>query len=159
MENKILDLNILKDKVRKLKLKNKIVLTNGCFDLLHVGHIRYLRKAASLGDILIIAVNSDQSVRKLKGSNRPLLPLEERMELLAALDFVDFVTSFSTKTCSPVIKLIKPDLYVKGGDYSPETLPEWDVVKKYGGNVEFIEMTTERSTSGIITKIISSHKK
>lgn len=159
MENKILDLNILKDKVKKLKLENKIVLTNGCFDLLHVGHIRYLRKAASLGDILIIAVNSDQSVRKLKGSNRPLLPLEERMELLAALDFVDFVTSFSTKTCSPVIKLIKPDLYVKGGDYSPETLPEWDVVKKYGGNVEFIEMTTERSTSGIITKIISSHKK
>ncbi|MFW5873438.1 MAG: D-glycero-beta-D-manno-heptose 1-phosphate adenylyltransferase [Bacillota bacterium] len=159
MENKILDLNSLKDKVEKLKLKNKIVLTNGCFDLLHVGHIRYLKEAAGLGDILIIAVNSDQSVRKLKGSNRPLLPLEERMELLAALGFVDFVTSFSTETCSPVIELIQPDLYVKGGDYSPETLPEWDLIKKYGGNVEFIEMTTERSTSGIIDKIISSHKK
>lgn len=159
MENKILGLNILKAQVARLKLENKIVLTNGCFDLLHVGHIRYLNEASKLGDILIVAVNSDQSVKKLKGSNRPLLPLEERMELLAALEAVDLVTSFSTETCRPVIKLVKPDIYVKGGDYSRETLPEWNTVKKYGGNVEFIEMTTERSTSEIIDKIISSHKK
>ncbi|MGM0414796.1 MAG: D-glycero-beta-D-manno-heptose 1-phosphate adenylyltransferase [Bacillota bacterium] len=159
MENKILGLNILKAQVARLKLENKIVLTNGCFDLLHVGHIRYLNEASKLGDILIVAVNSDQSVKKLKGSNRPLLPLEERMELLAALETVDLVTSFSTETCRPVIELVKPDIYVKGGDYNPETLPEWNTVKKYGGNVEFIEMTTERSTSGIIDKIISSHKK
>lgn len=159
MENKILGLNILKAQVARLKLENKIVLTNGCFDLLHVGHIRYLNEASKLGDILIVAVNSDQSVKKLKGSNRPLLPLEERMELLAALETVDLVTSFSTETCRPVIELVKPDIYVKGGDYTPETLPEWNTVKKYGGNVEFIEMTTERSTSGIIDKIISSHKK
>lgn len=159
MENKILGLNILKAQVARLKLENKIVLTNGCFDLLHVGHIRYLSEASKLGDILIVAVNSDQSVKKLKGSNRPLLPLEERMELLAALETVDLVTSFSTETCRPVIELVKPDIYVKGGDYTPETLPEWNTVKKYGGNVEFIEMTTERSTSGIIDKIISSHKK
>ncbi len=159
MKNKILALKDLEAIVEKLNLDNRIVLTNGCFDLLHAGHVRYLSKAASLGDVLIIAVNSDNSVKKLKGDSRPLIPLEERMELLAALEAVDYVTSFSTETCSPVIETIKPDIYVKGGDYSSDTLPEWSTVNEYGGDVKFIEMTTERSTSGIIEKIISSHKK
>ncbi|MBF8435721.1 D-glycero-beta-D-manno-heptose 1-phosphate adenylyltransferase [Halanaerobiaceae bacterium Z-7014] len=159
MKNKILNLEELEVIVKKLMPDHRIVLTNGCFDLLHTGHVRYLNKASNLGDILIIAVNSDQSVKKLKGGSRPLIPLNERMELLAALEAVDYVTDFSTETCSPVIKRLKPDIYVKGGDYSPETLPEWNAVHEYGGDVKFIEMTTERSTSGIIEKIISSHKK
>ena len=159
MKNKILSITKLEIIVKNLKPDNRIVLTNGCFDLLHTGHVRYLNKAASLGDILIVAVNSDQSVKALKGDSRPLIPLNERMEVLAALESVDFITNFSTETCSPVIEKLKPDIYVKGGDYSPETLPEWNIVNEYGGDVKFIEMTTERSTSGIIEKIISSHKK
>ena len=159
MNNKILSLEDLRLKVEALKPENKITLTNGCFDLLHVGHIRYLNKAANFGDILIIAVNSDQTVKILKGDSRPLIPLVERMEVLAALEAVDYVTSFYTETCSPVIEILKPDVYIKGGDYSPETLPEFNTVNEYGGDVKFIEMTTERSTSGIIEKIISSHKK
>ncbi|MGM0420223.1 MAG: D-glycero-beta-D-manno-heptose 1-phosphate adenylyltransferase [Bacillota bacterium] len=160
MKNKIIkkdDLIEIINMSRRKYSPNKVVLTNGCFDLIHVGHTRYLSAAADLGGSLVVAVNSDDSVKKLKGKSRPIFPLEERMELLASLACVDFVTSFSSKTCIPLINSIKPDIYVKGGDYNKENLPEWQAVKNIGGEVKFIEITADISTSGIIEKIISSH--
>ena len=132
-------------------------LTNGCFDLLHVGHVRYLREAKELVDQLIVAVNSDDSVAKLKGDNRPINPLTERMEVLAALESVDIVTSFEESTCDRVISKLRPDIYIKGGDYDPTTLPEWKTVQQIGGEVKFIKPTSSKSTTQIIERILSSH--
>lgn len=130
----------------------KIVFTNGCFDILHVGHVRYLRQAKALGDVLLVGVNSDESVRKIKGEKRPLVPEDERAELLSSLSCVDYVFLFSEERPDAVIMETKPDVHVKGGDYKLEDIPEKEVVESYGGKVVLIA-DTGHSTSDIISRI------
>ncbi len=113
-----------------------VVFTNGCFDILHVGHVRFLEQARSLGDMLVVGLNSDESVRRLKGSQRPVVPETDRAEILAALECVDCVTMFSEDLPIEIILDLKPSVHVKGGDYKPEDLPEADAVRQGGGRVE-----------------------
>jgi rfaE bifunctional protein nucleotidyltransferase chain/domain len=113
----------------------RVALANGCFDLLHVGHVRLLREARSLADLLVVALNSDASARGHKGEGRPFMPLAERMELVAALEGVDFVTSFEEPTAAALLRTLRPDLQVKGTDWTAETVPEREVVAAYGGRV------------------------
>lgn len=154
MAAKIMELDELKREIETKKEAGElIVFTNGCFDILHVGHIRYLKKAASLGDKLVLAVNSDSSVRDLKGKNRPFVPEEERMEVLAALDMIDYLHLFSEIDCRNVLEEIKPQIYVKGGDYRIEDLPEAETVYSYGGKIVLITEVKGRSTTNIIKKI------
>ena len=139
---------------RELKSEGKkIVFTNGCFDILHVGHVRYLTAAKEFGDILIIGLNTDSSVKMLKGNDRPINTEMDRAEVLLALKAVDYVVLFGEKTAEELIAEVKPDIYVKGGDYTLETLPEAKIVQSYGGKVEFIPMVAGRSTTNIINKI------
>ncbi len=133
--------------------KSKIVSTNGCFDLLHVGHLRYLQAAKKLGDILIIALNSDASTRGLKGPSRPILPEDERAELLAGLACVDFVVLFDEPTPVKTLQKIHPDIHVKGGQYNKENLPETEALEAMGTDIQFLPMVEGRSTSWIIDKI------
>ena len=140
------------------------VFTNGCFDLLHLGHVRYLQEARSLGDFLVLGLNSDESTRRLKGPGRPLVPEMERAEILAALTSLDYVTIFSEPTASVLVDLLRPALYVKGGDYAntqgaqgiiPDVsrLPEAAVVQAYGGEVRLIPYLPHHSTTELIAKI------
>jgi D-beta-D-heptose 7-phosphate kinase / D-beta-D-heptose 1-phosphate adenosyltransferase len=131
----------------------RIVLTNGCFDILHRGHVMYLAQAKELGDILVVAVNSDAGVRRLKGPQRPINSVDDRMHILASLDCVDHVISFSENTPVELIKALQPDVFVKGGDYSRATLPEVPVVEAAGGKVEILPYVLDRSTSAMIRKI------
>jgi len=130
-----------------------VVLANGCFDLFHVGHIRYLRAAKTKGDILVVALNSDTSVRGLKGKGRPILPQKERAEILAAFSFVDYVTIFDEPRVTKVLLALKPDVHVKGSDYSRETVPEKDTVRSYGGRVAIVGGPKIRNTSQVIQDI------
>jgi rfaE bifunctional protein nucleotidyltransferase chain/domain len=142
------------------KAKGKtIVLANGCFDLFHVGHIRYLRAAQAKGDVLVVALNSDSSARKLKGKGRPILPQKERAEILAAFSFVDYVTIFNEPTVTKVLLALKPDIHVKGSDYSQKTVPERDTVKSYGGRVAIVGGPKIRNTSQVIRDIAARLKK
>ena len=131
----------------------KIVSTNGCFDILHVGHVRYLQKSASLGDILVVCLNSDRSVKALKGDSRPLNNESDRAEVLAALGCVDFVVIFDEDTPINYLAQIKPDIHTKGGDYDINTLPEAKVIMDNGGKVEFINFVEGKSTTNIINKM------
>ena len=154
MHKKIKKLNDLENIVEEDKKRNeKIVFTNGCFDLIHVGHIRYLYQAKNFGDKLIVAVNSDSSVKKLKGDNRPIINESERLELLSALEMIDYIILFHELNCKNLLNSIKPDIYVKGGDYTLDTLPEWSVVKEYGGIVKLVDEIEGKSTSALIEKI------
>ena len=138
----------------KLKKENKkIVFTNGCFDILHIGHVRYLKKSASFGDILIVGLNSDNSVKRLKGETRPINNEQDRAELLSELNFVDFVVIFEEDTPEELLDEIKPDIYTKGADYTLETLPEAKTVLKNNGKVEFINLVEGKSTTNVIKKI------
>ncbi len=136
-----------------------IVLANGCFDLFHVGHIRYLRAAKDKGHILVVAINNDSSVRKLKGKARPILPQNERAEILASFSFVDYVTIFRDPNVEKILLALQPTIHVKGSDYTEETVPEKDTVKKYGGKVAIAGGPKVRSTSEIIKMIASRMKK
>lgn len=131
-------------------LGHKVILTNGAFDLLHVGHIRYLQAAKELGGKLVVAVNSDESVRALKGEGRPLMPAEERAEILAALADVDAVVIFPERDVRAIIQEIRPDIHAKGTDYTPDSVPEAEVVKNYGGRVQIVGDPKDHSTSEII---------
>lgn len=131
----------------------KIVFTNGCFDIVHAGHVKYLQQAKACGDYLILGLNSDASVQGLKGPMRPLNNELDRAEVIAALKAVDAVVLFEEQTAEALIAKVKPDVYVKGGDYTLETLPEAKIVQAYGGRVEFIDMVEGRSTTNIIEKI------
>ena len=131
----------------------RIVFTNGCFDLLHAGHVRYLAKARSFGDCLVLGLNTDESVRLLKGPSRPINREEDRAEVVGALESVDYVVLFGERTAESLITEVKPDVYVKGGDYTLETLPEAEIVGSYGGRVEFVAMVEGRSTTNVIAKI------
>jgi rfaE bifunctional protein nucleotidyltransferase chain/domain len=130
---KLKPLSRLRRIIAGLRAQGKsIVLANGCFDLVHVGHIRYLRGAKAQGDILVVAVNSDASVRRLKGRGRPILRQAERVEILSAFSFVDYITVFGGLRVARVLRALKPDVHAKGSDYTKETVPEKDVVKAYG---------------------------
>jgi D-beta-D-heptose 7-phosphate kinase/D-beta-D-heptose 1-phosphate adenosyltransferase len=135
----------------------KIVFTNGCFDILHAGHVSYLNRAKSLGDILIIGVNSDNSIRRLKGPTRPINPLEDRIQVLSGLGCVDYLVAFDEDTPSNLIRLVCPDIYVKGGDYTKQTLPEAPLVEQLGGVIELLPFIENRSTSSIIERIRQSN--
>jgi len=126
----------------------RIVLTNGCFDVLHSGHTRYLNQAKQLGDILVVALNSDDSVRRLKGAGRPINNMVDRAAVVAALSCVDYVTVFDTPTAAPLIRRLRPEVYAKGGDYTPEMLAETPAVEEYGGRVAILDYVAERSTTG-----------
>ena len=136
-----------------LRRDNKIVFTNGCFDIIHAGHVRYLTAAKNFGDVLIVGLNSDNSVRKLKGASRPVNNQADRAEVLLALKPVDYVIIFDELTAENLIAQVKPDIYVKGGDYTLDTLPEAKIVQSYGGRVEFVKLVAGKSTSNIIKKI------
>ena len=150
----VLSIEKLVEQIDKLKKQGKkIVSTNGCFDILHVGHVRYLQKSAALGDILIVCLNSDSSVKALKGESRPLNNENDRAEVLAALACVDFVVIFNENTPVNYLARIKPDIHTKGGDYDVETLPETKVVVDNGGRVELISFVDGKSTTNIINKM------
>lgn len=137
-------------------LKNqgkKIVFTNGCFDILHVGHVRYLKESSKYGDVMIVGLNSDLSVKRLKGDSRPLNKELDRAEVLSALGFVDYVVIFEEDTPEELLNEIKPNIYTKGADYTLETLPEAKTVLKNGGKVEFITLVEGKSTTNIIKKM------
>ena len=133
-----------------------IVFTNGCFDILHAGHVRYLTAAEAMGDFLVIGLNSDASVRRLKGEGRPIVSEAERAEVLDALRAVDIVTIFDEPTAEELVRLVRPNVYVKGGDYSLDTLPEAKIVQAAGGRVEFIPFLEGHSTTGVIERIKAS---
>lgn len=133
----------------------KIVLANGCFDLLHVGHIRYLEAAKKFADILIVGVNSDEQVQKLKGVNRPFQPERERAEIIAALRAVDFVTIFPEPTVEDLIRAIRPDFHAKGTDYTVESVPEREIVRECGGQVVITGDAKNHSTTEMLSKVSS----
>jgi len=128
----------------------RIVFANGCFDVLHVGHVRYLKAAKALGDLLVVAVNSDEQVRKQKGADRPLIPQDQRAEIVAALAAVDFVTIFDEPTVTELLLALKPDIHAKGTDYTEDTVPERDVVRSYGGRVAIAGDAKDHSSSEMI---------
>ena len=137
---------------------NVVVTTNGCFDVLHLGHLRYLQAARQLGDLLVVAVNSDSSVRQLKGENRPLVPEAERAEMLAGLECVDYVVTFSELTPISLLSELKPNIHVKGGDYKLEQLIERDVVEAHGGKVIVGLNVPGKSTTNLIEVICERYK-
>lgn len=131
----------------------RIVLANGCFDILHAGHIRYLSAARALGDLLVVGVNSDSQVRILKGEARPIMPEGERAEIIASLEPVDVVTVFTEPTVEALLLALKPDIHAKGTDYTEETVPEREVVRSYGGRVAIVGDPKEHSTSELIEQL------
>jgi len=131
----------------------RIVLANGCFDVLHVGHIRYLKGARELGDILVVGVNSDEQVAIQKGPGRPVLPAMDRAEIVAALESVTYVTIFDEPTVEELLLTLKPDVHAKGTDYTTESVPERDVVRSYGGEVAIVGDPKDHSTSEIIERL------
>jgi rfaE bifunctional protein nucleotidyltransferase chain/domain len=149
--NKILERRQLREHVEEWRRAGeRIVLANGNFDLLHVGHVRYLRGAKELGGRLVVAINSDESVRALKGEGRPIMPAEERAEIVAALADVDAVVIFSDLDVRALIREIRPDIQAKGTDYTAESVPERDAVAEYGGRVAIVGDPKDHSTSEII---------
>ena len=151
---KIIERDKLEDLVKVLRSNNKmIVATNGCFDILHAGHVRYLKKSKAFGDVLIVGLNSDKSVRSIKGPTRPINYENDRAEVLCALESVDYVVLFDEDSPKDLLEIIKPNIYTKGADYTLKTLPEADVVLKNNGWVEFIELVEGKSTTKIIDKI------
>ncbi|HXK62035.1 MAG TPA: adenylyltransferase/cytidyltransferase family protein [Acidobacteriota bacterium] len=135
------------------KAGRTVVFANGCFDLIHVGHIRYLQAAREMGDILILAVNGDSSVQELKGPGRPLMPELERAEILAALQCVDYLVLFNDQTADRLLREIRPDIHAKGTDYSEETVPERETVLGYGGRIAIVGDAKEHSTRDYLKRI------
>lgn len=144
----------LNDLLKKLREEGKtIVTTNGCFDILHVGHVRYLEKTKSYADVLIVALNSDKSVKSIKGENRPINNENDRAEVLGALKSVDYVVLFDEDSPINLLLQIKPDVYTKGADYNVETLPEAKKIMEIGTRIEFISFVEGKSTTSIIDKM------
>ena len=132
---------------------SRVVLANGCFDVLHVGHVRYLAGARDLGDVLVVGVNSDKQVARLKGAGRPILPENERAEIVAALESVTYVTVFDEPTVGELLLTLKPDVHAKGTDYTEDSVPERDVVRSYGGRVAIVGDPKDHSTSAILARL------
>jgi D-beta-D-heptose 7-phosphate kinase/D-beta-D-heptose 1-phosphate adenosyltransferase len=160
MKEKIKEKETLLRIIQDLKTnKKRIVFTNGCFDLLHVGHIRYLEEAKALGDILVVGVNSDDSVRRLKGPGRPILPQEERTEILSGLGCVDYIIVFDEWTPMELISSLQPQILVKGGDWTKETIVGREVVERSGGKVVILPFVEGTSTSNLIETILKRYEK
>ncbi|BCR05183.1 bifunctional protein HldE [Desulfuromonas versatilis] len=156
---KIKDRQVLKGVLeRERDAGKKIVFTNGCFDLLHVGHVKYLQHARRLGDLLVLGLNSDDSIQRLKGPKRPLIGQEERAHVLAALKCIDYVVIFDEDTPLQLIEALRPDILVKGGDYTPEGVVGKDLVESYGGKVELIQFVDGKSTTNIIERILEQYR-
>ncbi len=154
----IYDRNELRRICEKWRREGKtIVSTNGCFDILHVGHVEFLEKAKALGDVLIVGINTDESVRQLKGDARPINILRDRAKLLDAIRFVDLVHPFSELLPNTFLECVKPDIHVKGGDYTADQLPEKEVVERYGGTIKIIPLKEEYSTTSLIAKILEKY--
>ncbi len=154
LESKILAFDKAEDLGKRLHAANKkIISTNGCFDILHLGHVKYLEEARRLGDVLVVAVNADASVRKLKGNDRPVNSEKARSLILASLECVDHVVIFPEDTPEKFLSLLKPDIHVKGGDYRPEDLPEKKVVESYGGKIQLLSTVDGYSTTSLINKL------
>lgn len=159
-DKKIISRPNLREAVDQAKCEGKtVVFTNGCFDILHIGHVRYLINARSLGDILIIGLNSDDSVSRLKGPERPINPEVERAEILAALECVDYVSIFNEDTPVELITSIKPNIHVKGGDYKVEDLPEAEAVRSVGGIVKVVPFSSTATEGLSTTRLISKISK
>jgi len=135
------------------KAGKKVVFANGCFDLLHVGHIRYLEAARALGDVLVLGLNGDESVRILKGAGRPLMKQEERAEVLSALECVDYLVLFDEVTAHEILEKLQPDIHAKGTDYTRETVPEKDTVLSYGGSIAIVGDPKDHSTQDFLRRI------
>lgn len=158
-ESKILTRDQLREQVQQWRRAGqRIILANGNFDLLHVGHVRYLRGAKALGGKLVVAVNSDESVRALKGEGRPIMPEQERAEIVSALADVDAVIVFPELDVRAIIREIRPDIHTKGTDYTPDTVPERDVVADCGGRVAIVGDSKDHSTSEIIRSRLPSRR-
>ena len=151
----ILDRNrlIARVAIERRRFGARVVLANGCFDLLHVGHIRYLEAAKALGEILVVGVNSDEQVRLLKGASRPVMPEWERAEIVSALRAVDLVTIFPEQTVAELIRAIRPDVHAKGTDYTEETVPEREIVREYGGRTAIVGDPKNHSTTDLLQQI------
>jgi D-glycero-beta-D-manno-heptose 1-phosphate adenylyltransferase len=153
----VVTLRTLLDLVARDRAAGKtIAMANGCFDLLHVGHVRYLQGAAVEADRLVVALNDDESVRALKGSGRPILPVEERAELVAGLRGVDYVVTFSEPTVAPLLLALRPDVHCKGTDYTVETVPERETVRQYGGRTVIVGDPKDHSTRDLLQRIRES---
>ncbi len=160
MKEKIKERGNLREMIEDLRAKGKrIIFTNGCFDLLHIGHIRYLEEAKTLGDILVVGVNSDRSIRSLKGPKRPILPEEERAEVLSGLGCVDYITIFDEPDPLELISFLQPHVLVKGGDWTKETTVGRGVVEQSGGEVVIIPFIQGASTSNLIETILKRYEK
>ena len=154
MSAKLLTREQLRERVGQWRAAGEqIILTNGVFDLLHVGHVRYLEAAKREGDVLVVAINSDASARKLKGPGRPIVPESERAELVAALGCVDYVTIFDEPTVEPLIRALAPVVHCKGTDYTPESVPERDAVRETGGRVAIVGDPKDHATRDLIRLI------
>lgn len=149
----LLRLQRLVERLRRRRPRPRVVLANGLFDLLHVGHVRYLRAASRLGDVLIVALNSDRSARALRGPGRPVVPASDRARLVAALDGVDYVVPFSSPTVTPLLRRLRPDVHCKGTDYTEASVPERDVVRAYGGVVRIAGDPKRHATSDRIVAL------
>ena len=157
---KILGWKALREEVERHRCRGeKIAFTNGCFDILHVGHVRYLAEARKMGDLLIVAVNSDASVRAIKGERRPLVPQQERAEVVASLAAVDYVTLFDETTPLTLIEYLRPDCLIKGGDWPEEAVVGRKAVRSWGGTVALIPMVEGASTTNIVEKILEVYRK
>ena len=144
-------------KATEIRRANRtIALANGCFDLLHVGHVRYLAAAAQEADVLVVAINDDQSVRLLKGEGRPILSAADRAELLTALRFVDYVVVFPEPTVASLLDAVRPDVHCKGTDYTLDSVPERDVVREYGGRIAIVGDPKDHSTRDLLARIAES---
>ena len=144
---------VVEEAGRRRAAGKTVVLANGCFDVLHVGHVRYLQGAKAQGDVLVVAVNADATVRALKGAGRPVMPDAERAEIVAAIEGVDFVVVFDTPTVEPVLRALRPDVHAKGTDYTPETVPERAVVAEYGGRVAIVGDPKDHSTTEMLERM------
>ncbi len=150
----LIERNLIVETCKKIRQSGKkIVFTNGCFDIIHVGHVRYLTTAKSFGDILIVGLNSDESVKILKGENRPINNEKDRAEVLLGLKAVDYVVIFGERTAENLVSEIRPDIYVKGGDYTVDKIPEAKIVQSYGGRVELVQFVAGHSTTNILKKL------
>lgn len=153
-ESRILNRDELAARIEEARSAGaRIVLANGCFDVLHVGHVRYLAGARALGDVLVVGINADEQVARLKGPGRPVMRAAERAELVASLESVTYVTIFNEPTVEQLLLTLKPDVHAKGTDYTEETVPERAVVRSYGGRVAIVGDRKDHSTSAILTRI------
>ena len=152
---RILDRDTLAERVQSARQTGaRIVLANGCFDVLHAGHVRYLEGARALGDLLVVGINSDKQVTVLKGAGRPIMAEAERAEIVASLEAVDLVTIFDEPTVEALLLILKPDIHAKGTDYTEDTVPEREVVRAYGGRVAIVGDRKEHSTSQMIDRLV-----